>query len=120
MRRSRVTFLAALAAAIVAVAALTIYLTVFKSGGCSTRLQSPNLYDTSGGVYMENVPLRTPYVYIVTPLCVKGGSARITSVEVNKPNGKIDVVDWAIQRAENKPAEPPTDGVPGRASGLQG
>jgi hypothetical protein len=93
-------------------------------GSTSHALRLPGHPDAgvNAGVIMQNVPLRTPYVYIAAPVCVTSGSAQITSITAVDRQGSFQVLDWAVQSPENSqpPSHVPIDGIPGTAAGLAG
>jgi hypothetical protein len=104
----------ALAAALAAVAAAVYFLAIGPdpASGPSSALQVPNRDGGSAGAIMQNVRLGTPYVYQMYDVCVKSGTATITSVEATKPIGKITVSDWLVRLPEDWRASDIADGVP--------
>lgn len=121
--RVRRRILTLVIAVLAAVAALSVYL-LTRGTPASTALKVANAGNEGGsaGVIMPNVPLRTPYVYIMDALCVdKGATATITSVVAAKPKGSIEVVDWAVRDSADLYASSPLgDGIPGKAMDLSG
>lgn len=88
----------------------------------SRALKVPGDPKANAGVIMQNVPLHTPYVYIVAPVCVSSGSAQITGIDTVTPRGEITISDWAVQTPEHAqpPSNTPIDGIPGTAAALVG
>ena len=85
------------------VAVLAAVALVTGVAGCSSsapapalRLLGPDDPGASAGAAIPGVARDTPYSFLTFQLCATRGSVMPTSVTLNRPTGKLSLVDWGV------------------------
>lgn len=107
-------------AVVAAAVAVVVALRTFVSSSPSHALRVAGDPTLDAGGIVKNVPLHTSYVYIVGPVCVTSGHARITKITTVDQRGSFSIVGWAVSNPGHQVARPLTDGVAGTAEKLPG